>query len=43
MSVASQEPVQVHAHDWRLVEVEYDDAGSVGQWDCADCGAVEYR
>lgn len=32
-----------HVHEWRLVVVEWDDFGSVQQWDCAGCGGVEYR
>jgi hypothetical protein len=32
-----------HAHEWRLVAVEWDDFSSVQQWDCAECGTVEYR
>lgn len=32
-----------HVHEWRLVAVEWDDFSSVQQWDCAECGTVEYR
>lgn len=40
MSLLVQEPV--HAHEWRLVEVQWDEYGAaIREWACP-CGSVRY-
>lgn len=42
MAVMSVDPA-VHAHEWSLLGVSFEDSGVLEKYECTSCGDVTYR